>query len=157
MTAYFVPNGHELSEGSRCLIDKSSPLPPHHRMQHDRELLRLAALSGFAAVALGAMGAHGPVHDTLVAAGKLGDWETAVRYHLPHSMFLYVLALFIGSGGRQAGWAWRGLFTGMLLFSGSIYLLSNFGWKWLCPVTPLGGLSLIAGWLMLATVKWKRD
>lgn len=126
-------------------------------MQPERELLRLAAFSGFAAVALGAMGAHGPVHDTLLAAGKLESWETAVRYHLPHSMFLYVLALFVGAGGKLASWAWQCLFTGVLLFSGSIYLLAYFGWKWLGPVTPLGGLVLMAGWLLLSSVKWKRD
>jgi uncharacterized membrane protein YgdD (TMEM256/DUF423 family) len=156
MTAYFVSNSRELSDCIGCLIDKPPPMLPHHAMQPDRELLRLSALSGFAAVALGAMGAHGPIHDTLIAAGKLGDWETAVRYHLPHSIFLYVLALFIGAGGKQAAWAWRCLFFGMLLFSGSIYALSYFGWKWLGPVTPLGGLSLMVGWLLLATVKWKR-
>ena len=71
-------------------------------------------------------------------------------------MFLYVLALFADTESKQATWAWRCLFIGMLLFSGSIYALSYFGWKWLGPVTPLGGLSLMAGWLLLATVKWKR-
>jgi len=121
-----------------------------------RPLLALAAISGFTAVLLGAMGAHGPVHDMLVAAGKLESWETGVRYHLPHSMFLYVLALFLGQAGRCAKAAWTLVFAGMLLFSGSIYLLASQGWKWLGPVTPLGGLLLMIGWLVLAFASWKK-
>lgn len=118
--------------------------------------LRLAALLGLSSIILGAMGAHGSVHDTLVAAGKLEAWEVAVRYHLPHSMLLYILALFIGNGSQSARWAWRLLFTGVLLFSGSIYLLSFFGWKILGPITPLGGLSLMIGWLLLALTRWNQ-
>lgn len=122
----------------------------------DRDFLRLAALSAFAAVALGAMGAHGSVHDLLVAAGKLEAWETGVRYQLPHSMFLYILALFIGKAERAVSLGWNLLFYGMLLFSGSIYLLAYFKWTWLGPVTPLGGLLLMGGWLMLALARWKQ-
>lgn len=121
-----------------------------------RPLLALAAISGFTAVLLGAMGAHGPVHDMLVTAGKLESWETGVRYHLPHSMFLYVLALFLGGAGRCSKVAWTLVFAGMLLFSGSIYLLASQGWKWLGPVTPFGGLLLMIGWLVLAIASWKK-
>lgn len=122
----------------------------------DRDLSRLAALSSFAAVALGAMGAHGQVHDALAAAGTLASWETAVRYHLPHSMFLYITALFMGRADRAAGVGWNLLFFGMLLFSGSIYLLAYYGWRWLGPVTPIGGLLLMAGWLTLAVARWRK-
>lgn len=123
-------------------------------MQPNTSFLRLAAFSGFLAVVLGALGAHGAVHDSLLAAGKLESWETGVRYHLPHSMLLYVLAVFIGTGGKSAVRAWYALFIGTWLFSGSIYALAYFGLKWLGPVTPLGGLLLMVGWLLLATVKW---
>lgn len=123
----------------------------------DRDLLRLAALSAFAAVALGAMGAHGAVHEVLLAAGKLESWEAGVRYHLPHSMFLYTLALFLGKADKSVLRGWYLLFYGMLLFSGSIYLLAYFGWTWLGPVTPLGGLLLMAGWLLLALARWPRS
>ncbi len=122
----------------------------------DRDLLRLAALSAFASVALGAMGAHGSVHDALLAAGKLESWEAGVRYHLPHSMFLYLLALFLGSADKSVVRGWHLLFYGMLMFSGSIYLLAYFGWTWLGPVTPIGGLLLMAGWLMLALARWQK-
>ena len=70
-------------------------------------LQEVSALLGLTSIILGAMGAHGSVHDALVAAGKLDAWEVAVRYHLPHSMLLYILALFIGHGGKSARWAWR--------------------------------------------------
>lgn len=127
-------------------------------MQPKLSFLRLAAISGFASVLLGALGAHGAVHDMLLAAGKLESWETGVRYHLPHSILLYILATFIGAGGKAAVRAWYALFIGTWLFSGSIYLLAYFGFKWLGPVTPLGGLLLMVGWLLLATVSWnKRD
>ena len=117
----------------------------------------MAAVTGFLAVLLGALGAHGAVHDSLVASGKLESWEVAARYHLPQAILLYGLALLSGSGGKKLTWAWLSLFAGLVLFSGSIYLLAYFGWKWLGPVTPLGGLLLMAGWLQLAFVKWQRE
>jgi uncharacterized membrane protein YgdD (TMEM256/DUF423 family) len=125
------------------------------QFSQDRDLSRLAALSCFAAVALGAMGAHGEVHDALVASGNLASWEAGVRYHLPHSMFLYLSALFIKRSDKAAKLGWNLLFFGMLLFSGSIYLLAYYQWRWLGPVTPLGGLLLMAGWLSLSLARWQ--
>jgi len=78
-----------------------------------------------------------------------------VRYQLPHSMFLYVLALLGGSASKTARCGWHLLLYGTLLFSGSIYLLAYFKWTWLGPVTPLGGLLLMLGWFLLAVAKWK--
>lgn len=121
-----------------------------------RSLLALAAFSGLTAVVLGALGAHGPVHDLLAAAGKLESWETGVRYQLPHSAFLYVLALFLGQAGKSAKIGWILTFVGTLLFSGSIYLLAYMGWKFLGPVTPLGGVILMIGWVVLAFASWKQ-
>ena len=126
-------------------------------MNPHSKFIIIAAVTGLLAVILGALGAHGAVHDTLVANGKLESWEVGVRYHLPHAMLLYGLAMFSRSGGKKLTLAWLSLFTGLLLFSGSIYLLAYFGWKWLGPVTPLGGLFLMIGWLQLAFVKWKRE
>ena len=126
-------------------------------MKPHSKFLILAAVTGFLAVLLGALGAHGAVHDALVANGKLESWEVAARYHLPQAVLLYGLALLSGSGGKKLTWAWLTLFAGLVLFSGSIYLLAYFGWKWLGPVTPLGGLLLMAGWLQLAFVKWQRE
>lgn len=110
--------------------------------------LRLAALLGFTAVLLGALGAHGPVHETLKAAGELEHWQTALQYHLPHALLLAVLALH-GGTGRAHAWAWRLIFAGILLFSGSLYILALTQVRGLGVVTPFGGLCLMLGWLLL--------
>lgn len=104
---------------------------------------------GFLAIALGASGAHGGLHDKLVAAGELGHWETAVQYHLPHAVVLLVLTLFASPNGAMK-WAWRMFLAGILLFSGSLYVLAYTGTKWLGAITPLGGLSLMIGWVLTA-------
>lgn len=118
-------------------------------MSHDPLRLRVSALLGFLAISLGASGAHGPVHEKLKAAGELEHWETAVQYHLPHAVVLLLLTLF-ASSKRTMVWAWRMILAGVLLFSGSLYLLAYSGTKWLGAITPLGGLSLMAGWTLIA-------
>ncbi|HCN78591.1 MAG TPA: DUF423 domain-containing protein [Verrucomicrobiales bacterium] len=114
-------------------------------------------LLGFSAVLLGALGAHGPVHEKLKAAGGLEHWQTALEYHLPHALLLAVLALCGGAGGKCAAWAWRSIFAGVLLFSGSLYALALTQIGKLGAVTPLGGLALMLGWLLLALGRWRRD
>lgn len=108
----------------------------------------VAALYGASGVLLGAFGAHGLRER--VAAEKLASWQTAVHYQLFHSVALLGLALYASAPGARSiaipGWLFA---LGMLGFSGSIYLLVLVGWRWLGPVTPLGGLLLIAGWLSL--------
>ena len=107
----------------------------------------VAALSGALAVMAGAFGAHGL--SARVSADQLTAWSTAASYHLVHSIALLALALFSAQSGRAVGLQ-SGLFlAGILLFSGSIYLLVLTPAKWLGPVTPIGGLCLVAGWLSL--------
>lgn len=118
-------------------------------MSPDPFRLRLSALMGFLAIFFGARGAHGPVHDKLVAAGELAHWETAVQYHMPHAVVLLVLALFV-SEKLVFKWAWRLVLAGIFLFSGSLYVLAYFGIKSLGMVTPIGGLCLMAGWVAIA-------
>ncbi len=118
-------------------------------MQPDPFRLRLSALMGFLAIALGASGAHGQVHDKLKAAGELEHWGTAVQYHLPHAVVLLLLTLFASSKPAMI-WAWRMVLVGIFLFSGSLYLLAYTGTKWFGAVTPLGGLSLMIGWALIA-------
>jgi uncharacterized membrane protein YgdD (TMEM256/DUF423 family) len=118
-------------------------------MSPDPLRLRVSALLGFLAISLGASGAHGPVHEKLKAAGELEHWETAVQYHLPHAVVLLLLTLFASSKPAML-WAWRMILAGVLLFSGSLYLLAYTGTKWLGAITPLGGLSLMAGWTLIA-------
>lgn len=109
--------------------------------------LAVAALSGALAVILGAFGAHG-LRERL-SPESLASWQTAVQYHLVHSAALLALALYALRGGRGAGLAFALLAAGVLLFSGSIYALALGGPRSLGPVTPVGGLALVAGWLAL--------
>lgn len=118
-------------------------------MQPDPFRLRVSALMGFLAIALGASGAHGGVHDKLKAAGELGHWETAVQYHLPHAVVLLVLTLFAGQNAMLRK-AWCLFLAGIVLFSGSLYVLAYTGMKWLGAVTPFGGLSFMIGWVLIA-------
>ncbi|MDH3685046.1 MAG: DUF423 domain-containing protein [Myxococcales bacterium] len=109
--------------------------------------LASAAVLGAIGVTLGAFGAHG-LRDRLTPE-QLGSWQTAVEYHLLHSVALLALALYASAAERSIGIT-AGLWTaGIVLFAGSIYGLVLGGPRWLGPVTPLGGLCLILGWLSL--------
>jgi uncharacterized membrane protein YgdD (TMEM256/DUF423 family) len=110
-------------------------------------LSRLAALLAAAGVILGALGAHGAVHTRLLDRGTLGTWETAVFYHLIHALALWVLAGRTSGRTPVAGWCFL---AGIALFSGSLYVLSLMRLPALGPITPLGGVALIAGWVWLA-------
>ena len=112
--------------------------------------LLAAALLGALGVILGACGAHGL--QPRLSAEQLESWDTAVRYHLLHSVVLLALALFAVESGRSIQWPGWLFSLGILFLSGSIYLLVLTGQRWLGPVTPLGGLCLIAGWLSLASL-----
>lgn len=103
------------------------------------------------AVALGAFGAHG-LKDRLDAY-SLGVWEKAVFYHFIHALGMLIVSilprvgLLTPSRANLVGWL---LFAGILLFSGSLYVLAVSGVKMLGAVTPFGGLSFIAAWMALA-------
>ncbi|MDB6166721.1 MAG: hypothetical protein JWQ83_1861 [Lacunisphaera sp.] len=114
-----------------------------------RSTVIAASLLGLTGVVLGAAGAHGPLHDALVAAGTLDTWRTAVLYHLIHAVALLALAGWT-AGWPAVRWAGRGWLAGVMLFSGSLYWLALGGPKFLGPITPLGGLALLSGWLFLA-------
>ena len=116
--------------------------------------LRLSAFLGLTGIILGSMGAHGKVHDLLVAANELEHWKTASFYHLPHAVLAVLLALLAGKG-HAAAWAWRFIIGGMLLFSGSLYLLAYTQVKWLAHVTPFGGVSFMLGWICISVAKWR--
>ena len=109
--------------------------------------LAVSSVSGALAVLLGAFGAHGL--KSQVPPESVASWNTAVEYHLLHSVVLLALALFSASGGPSSPWAMRGFAAGIVLFSGSIYALVLGGPRWLGPVTPIGGVCLIGGWLAL--------
>ena len=117
--------------------------------------ITLASLSGMFAVIFGAFGAH-------ALKGKLDDqaikiFETAVQYLFYHSFALLMVGVIALSQPqtvllKSSGWLFV---VGILVFSGSLYLLSLTGVRWLGAITPLGGLALIAGWACLAATSWK--
>jgi len=107
-------------------------------------MVRIAAALCFLAVALGAFGAHW-LKPTLEANGLVDVWNKAVLYHFIHAIALFVLALY-GSSNRGAWWL---LFVGILLFSGSLYVMALTNVRWLGAITPLGGLCFLAGWAWL--------
>ena len=113
-----------------------------------RVWLIIAACSGALSVAAGAFGAHGL--KARVSAELLSSWQTAAHYHQLHSVALLALALFALSTGRSIHLPAGLLSAGIVLFSGSLYLLVLTGSRGLGAITPLGGLLLIAGWLSLA-------
>jgi uncharacterized membrane protein YgdD (TMEM256/DUF423 family) len=102
------------------------------------------------AVALGAFGAHGL--KGRLDAYSMGVYEKAVLYHFLHALGILLVALLARSGAigavGQARVAWL-LFAGILLFSGSLYVLAVSGVRALGAITPLGGPAFIAGWLLL--------
>ena len=107
--------------------------------------LRVAAVSGFLAVALGAFGAHG-LKEVLTRYGTTAIWEKAVLYHFIHAVMLYLLATRtpVPTG------PWCSFLIGILIFSGSLYLLAATNTRWLGAITPIGGVSLLVGWGWLA-------
>ena len=115
-----------------------------------KTFLLIAALAGFFAVALGAFGAHG-------LKGRLAPemmivFQTAVQYHFYHALALLAVAILMVSHPQLPGLTLSGIFivAGLLLFSGSLYLLALTGVRWLGAITPLGGLAFLIGWLCLA-------
>jgi uncharacterized membrane protein YgdD (TMEM256/DUF423 family) len=114
----------------------------------DRSFFALGSLFAFLAVALGAFGAH-------ALQGSFGQglaevYETGVRYQFYHALALFAVAFAIGrwptSSAALAGWLF---IAGIILFSGSLYVLSLTGIRVLGAITPLGGLAFLAGWLVL--------
>jgi uncharacterized membrane protein YgdD (TMEM256/DUF423 family) len=105
---------------------------------------RLASTLCFLAVALGAFGAH--ALKPVLEQNNMSDvWNKAVLYHFIHAIALFVLAL-MAAGQRGVWWL---LFSGIVLFSGSLYLMALTNTKWLGAITPVGGLCFLAGWAWL--------
>lgn len=111
--------------------------------------LAIAAVNGFLAVALGAFAAHGL--QSRVDAHALSVFETGARYHMYHALAIGLAALGIRNANAQIGNAAAAFFlTGILLFSGSLYLLALTGLRALGLVTPFGGGAFLVGWALLA-------
>lgn len=119
-------------------------------MTDARLALLLGALLGAIGVTLGAFGAHGL--KSVLDAEKLGWWQTGVQYQLWHAVALVAIGAAALPGTRPVAIL---MAVGVLVFSGSLYVMALTGARWLGMVTPLGGLALIAGWLLLAWRAWR--
>ncbi|KAI0170633.1 hypothetical protein BJ166DRAFT_516576 [Pestalotiopsis sp. NC0098] len=151
-----------LSSSSRTAQEEQEQEDTHHRHPEEEEddeeetpaqirimsaLIFLGAFYGGTAVMLGAFGAHG-LKKTINDPQRLQNWNTAAQYQLIHSV-----ATLVATRGLRNGRGAGALFVGgMTLFSGSLYLLTLDPQKYrkMGPVTPVGGLALVAGWAALA-------
>lgn len=114
-----------------------------------RQVLALGAALGALGVALGAFGAHA-LRERLSPA-DLAIFETGVRYQMYHAVALLGLSAWADRNpAPKLGWAARCFGLGVAIFSGSLYLLVVTQQRWLGAVTPLGGVALIAGWVLVA-------
>jgi uncharacterized membrane protein YgdD (TMEM256/DUF423 family) len=116
---------------------------PINKWPGNSELLAIAAGLGALGVVSGAFGAHF-LKDSLEAAGHLETWKTAVFYNLVHTVAV-VSFLAFRSGSRASAYLWL---AGIVLFSGSLHALALGGPRWLGPVTPVGGVFLVLGWVV---------
>ena len=114
-----------------------------------RFTLIAGAIAAAVGVGAGAFGAH--ALEGSVSADRMATFETAVLYHLIHALALVATGLALRSGaGPPAGWAGGAFLAGIVLFSGSLYLLVLTDTGWLGAITPIGGVAFIAGWILLA-------
>lgn len=121
-----------------------------------RTFMIIGGIMGALGVALGAFGAHG-LDAVLAANGRAATFDTATQYHLTHALALALTGLLAerlpGRWTRWAGWLFL---AGVLLFSGSLYILAVFDLGVMGAVAPFGGAALVGGWLCLALAAWRQ-
>ncbi|MBC3934154.1 DUF423 domain-containing protein [Undibacterium sp. CY7W] len=122
-----------------------------------RIAITVAAFSMLIAVAAGAFGAHGL--KAVLSTEMLAIWQTAVHYQMVHGLGLLAVGILMPQWPRAKRLAWvaTAFVVGIILFSGSLYLLALSGIRWLGAVTPLGGVAFLAGWLLLAISAWQHS
>jgi len=131
-----------------------------------RVYLMISAISGLLSVALGAFGAHGL--KKVVSPSMLTVYQTGVQYQFIHTLALLALALFILSPKsdemnklmNQIKWSANLMLVGIVLFSGSLYTMTFMSVSggfpaWLGPITPIGGLTFIMAWFLIAYAAFK--
>ncbi|HTZ22315.1 MAG TPA: DUF423 domain-containing protein [Opitutaceae bacterium] len=124
--------------------------------------LFLSGLLGLTAVGLGAFGAHA-LKPILLERGLLEAWHTGVLYHLVHAAAVLAVSLLPATneagaprpGARLLRAACACWLVGIVLFSGSLYLMAGLGWSQLGFITPLGGVALLTGWACVMLAGWK--
>ena len=120
-----------------------------------KTIIMVASILLALAVAIGAFGAHGlKAH---LSPEMLQTYKTGVEYHFYHALgLLLVGVLSLSIPSNLLNWSAFLLVLGIILFSGSLYILAISGIKWIGAVTPAGGLSFIAGWIFLFLSVWKK-
>ncbi|MCB9777058.1 MAG: DUF423 domain-containing protein [Alphaproteobacteria bacterium] len=119
-----------------------------------RTWLLLGCVFGFLSVAGGAFGAH--ALKTRIPADLLVVWDTGTRYAMLHAVALLATGLIAARvPGPSTTVAGVGFTVGTLVFTGSLWVLALSGQRWLGAITPLGGLSFLAGWVALALAAWR--
>ena len=115
-----------------------------------KQIIKLAAILGALAVGIGAFGAHG-LKEILAETGRVDTFETGVKYHFYHSLSIFLIGILtmIKPDWKQLRTAAILMAVGVLIFSGSLYVLSLTGITWLGAITPLGGVAFIAGWVLV--------
>jgi uncharacterized membrane protein YgdD (TMEM256/DUF423 family) len=116
-----------------------------------------AAIFGFLGVALGAFGAHA-LNATLTANGRTATFETAVQYQMIHALALFAAAWASEKWpGRPTRWAGILFAAGIVIFSGSLYILAIFDLRFMGAITPIGGVAFLAAWACLgwAAFAWR--
>ena len=112
-------------------------------------ILLIASVSGAVSVMLGAFGAHA-FKATLEASGRLETYETAVKYQFYHTIALLLIGVLMTRlESRSLDYAAIAMIVGIIIFSGSLYILCMTGIKWLGAITPIGGVGMIVGWVLL--------
>jgi len=111
----------------------------------DRRILLIGALLAATGIACGAFGAHALRH--ALGPVRLGWWQTAVQYQMWHAVALVALAAL---PLPRPGWPAALLALGTIIFAGTLYVMALTDLRWLGAITPLGGLLMIAGWLLIA-------
>lgn len=125
----------------------------------ERLFLILAGIYGFLGVALGAFGAHGlkaRLESLPDGAQRMAWWQTGAQYHLIHALALALAAYVAARSGSGAATAAGFCFAGgVLLFSGSLYVMTLTGVRALGAVTPFGGLLMLAGWAAVVAAAFR--
>jgi len=112
-------------------------------------ILLAASVFGALSVMIGAFGAHA-LRATLEAQGRLETFETAVKYQFYHTLALLAIGLLMYKiSDKFLGYAGYSMIGGIIIFSGSLYILCLSGIRWMGAITPIGGVLMILGWVLL--------
>lgn len=124
---------------------------------NQKQTILIGAILGALGVGFGAFGAHA-LKSLLVKNGRMETYELAVRYQFYHALALLFIGLLMNQYGSSImGWSSVSIFIGVILFSGSLYVYSLTNVTFFAMITPVGGLFLLCGWILLAYAIFTKD